>query len=212
MFGITRILLDTYDAERRPVALVRHDQIFARDDYKVHLSPESKWRGLDTAVLDDTAMELGQLYRSEGVIGAEDPALPSAKRPDEWAGQPGTRAPHLWLVRGGDKVSSLDLFGHGWVVVSEDEAWKEAVSRAAAVLDVNGGCEFVHVGTNGDVQPVLGGEGEGAFRQMFGLEQSGAALDRPDGYIAWRAVQMPTTDAAGEFLQALAKVSHATRG
>lgn len=27
-------LLDTYDAERRPVALLRHDQIFARSDFR----------------------------------------------------------------------------------------------------------------------------------------------------------------------------------
>lgn len=31
-------LLETYDQERRPVALVRHDQIFARDDYKPYVA------------------------------------------------------------------------------------------------------------------------------------------------------------------------------
>lgn len=30
-------LLNTYDAERRPVAPLRHDQIFVRADYKEHL-------------------------------------------------------------------------------------------------------------------------------------------------------------------------------
>lgn len=38
-------LLDTYDAERRPVADLRHDQLFARADYKAYLTaPEQTCR------------------------------------------------------------------------------------------------------------------------------------------------------------------------
>ena len=43
------------------------------------------------------------------VIGA-GAELPRAQRPDQWAGQPGTRAPHLWLNRDGERISTLDLF------------------------------------------------------------------------------------------------------
>ena len=71
-------------------------------------------------------MELGQLYRSSAVLGASD-ALPPAQRPDQWAGQPGTRAPHLAL-RGADgqAASTLDLFQRGWVLLTQDDGWAAA--------------------------------------------------------------------------------------
>src|ERR1700722_5091087 len=101
-------LLDTYDAERRPIAWLRHEQIFAGADYQAYLDGPVR----DVEVIDDIAMELGQLYRSSAVLGASE-ALPPAQRPDEWAGQPGTRAPHLAL-RGADGRASAaaDLVQH----------------------------------------------------------------------------------------------------
>ncbi len=94
-------LLDTYDDERRPVAWIRHQQIFARPDYK----SEARGIAADEPIRDDDAMEFGQLYRSTAVLGA-DADLPPALRPDEWAGQPGTRAPHRWLFRGEERLSN----------------------------------------------------------------------------------------------------------
>ncbi|KAK1763040.1 2,4-dichlorophenol 6-monooxygenase [Phialemonium atrogriseum] len=190
-------LLDTYDAERRPVAVTRHDQIFARPDYRQYLRPGSEWLDKEIPVLDDVAMELGQIYRSDAVIGA-DSSLPDARRPDEWAGQPGTRAPHLWLSKaGGDKVSTLDVIGKDWVLISEDGSWAEAAGKSD-------NCGFVQIGGE-DLHPV---DGEEAFRKAFGLEASGAALIRPDGFVAWRAVQKPAS-AIADFLEAFGKVSHA---
>jgi len=46
-------LLDTYDAERRPIAWLRHNQIFARQDY-------AKW-----------ATDNGFLWADKGVIPPE---------------------------------------------------------------------------------------------------------------------------------------------
>lgn len=87
-------LLSTYDDERRPIGWLRHNQIFARPDYK-HMAAEGE-REKDEKIIEDDAMEFGQLYRSEGVIVNEaSEELPPALRPDQWAGQPGTRAPHL---------------------------------------------------------------------------------------------------------------------
>lgn len=89
-------LLDTYDTERRPIADLRHDQLFARADYKAYLTGPAS----DTPVLDDSAIELGQLYRSAAVLGA-DASLPPAALPEQWAGRPGTRAPHRWITLDG---------------------------------------------------------------------------------------------------------------
>ncbi|MEU3011921.1 FAD-dependent monooxygenase [Nocardia asteroides] len=189
-------LLDTYDAERRPIADLRHDQLFARADYKAYLQGPTT----DVPVLDDAAIELGQLYRSAAVLGAEAD-LPPAQRPDEWAGQPGTRAPHLALADSGSS-STLDLFGRGWVVLSEDARWRAAAATASQRLDVAVG--FVEIGT--DVKTVE----PNVFDTAYGLSGTGASLVRPDGYIAWRAVAVPE-DPATALTQALAQVDNTAR-
>lgn len=195
-------LLDTYDAERRPVAWLRHEQLFARADYKAHLErARIGTTGPDVPVLDDTAMELGQLYRSAAVLGAGED-LPRAQRPDQWAGQPGTRASHLRVRVGEAERSVLDLFQRGWVLLSEDPRWAAAAGHAAGELGID--LTFVHVGTK--AEPL---ESQG-FRTAYGVGADGAALIRPDGYIAWRTVGTPA-DAAGALTSAFDSVASPAR-
>jgi hypothetical protein len=70
-------LLDSYDAERRPIAWLRHNQIFARQDYAPIATGDEK----KVSIIEDAAMELGQIYRSAAVLGAGD-ELPPALRPE----------------------------------------------------------------------------------------------------------------------------------
>ena len=172
-------LLETYDAERRPVAWTRLEQTFARPDYARHAPGVAD----GVAILDETAIELGQLYRSPAIIGAGD-ELPAAARPDEWAGQPGTRAPHLWLERAGERISTLDLFERDWVLLAEDPRWSAAAATTSERLGIATTCLRVGV----DVQL----PDRAAFRRAFGIGASGASLIRPDGHIAWRSVETPT--------------------
>lgn len=178
-------LLDSYDAERRPIAWLRHDQIFARPDYRAQAQGVSD----GVAIIDDDAMEFGQLYRSRAVIGATA-ALPPALRPEQWAGQPGTRAPHAALA---DGRSTLDLCGRSWVVVASDEAWREAATRARAELGIDVRFE--------PISPEL--------HPLFGIGTSGAALIRPDGYIGCRSADVPV-DPAQLLTAALAHLASAT--
>jgi hypothetical protein len=113
--------------------------------------------------------------------------LPPALRPDQWAGQPGTRAPHIRVLIDGTERSTLDLFHRGWVLLSEDARWAAAASHATAEAGL--AVTFVHIGT--DAKPVE----PAAFQTAYGLEPEGAALVRPDGYIAWRAVTGPADPA-----------------
>jgi hypothetical protein len=174
-------LLETYDAERRPVAWLRHDQIFARPDYKAVAGGAAK----DVEVIDDDAMEFGQLYRSTAVLGAGD-ELPPALRPDQWAGQPGTRAPHVPLS-GDEHRSTLDLFGRGWVLLADDDRWRLAASKATHECRV--ALKVLRLGV--DVQACE----PGAVRAALGLGKGGASLVRPDGTIAWRSVELPADPA-----------------
>ena len=101
-------LLNTYSAERQPVAWLRHQQTFARPDYAAYFPEKVE----NLQIIDDAAMEFGELYKSAAILGvAED--LPPALRPDQWEGQPGTRAPHLWVSKGGEQPSTLDYLQHG---------------------------------------------------------------------------------------------------
>jgi putative polyketide hydroxylase len=135
--GSSPALLDTYDAERRPIAWLRHGQIFARRDYAAWATEEEK----RAAIIDDDAMELGQLYRSAGVLGAGE-ELPPALRPDRWRGQPGTRAPHLWVSNGEAQRSTLDLLQRDWVVVSENDRWCAAAALAGRQLGIDVQCLY----------------------------------------------------------------------
>lgn len=190
-------LLDTYDAERRPIAWLRHDQIFARADYKAHLDGPTG----DIDVIDDIAMELGQLYRSSAVLGVSD-ELPPAQRPDQWAGQPGTRAPHLALrTADGQTASTLDLFQRRWVLLSQNDTWTNAATAATERLGIS--VSFVHV----DAVRVLGPL---AFQSAYGVTAGGASLVRPDGYIAIRWTAMPA-DPTTELTDALRRVAAPAR-
>jgi putative polyketide hydroxylase len=182
-------LLATYDAERRPVAELRHDQIFARADYKAHIEGQSS----DMPVIDDVAMELGQLYRSAALpgVGAD---LPPARRPDQWLGQPGTRAPHLPVRIEGVDRSPLDLFQRGWVLLSEDRDWGDTTVAATRALGVD--VRFVLIGQE------VTTDRPGSFGSAYGLEPDGASLIRPDGYVAWRSVSAPQ-DRAPALIDAL---------
>lgn len=180
-------LLDSYDDERRPIAWLRHDQLFARADYKAHLDASAPD---DVDVIDDIAMELGQLYRSAAALGAAD-QLPPAQRPDQWAGQPGTRAPHLAL-RG--TTSTLDLFGRGWVLLSQNNGWADAVARQS-------GIDLTSVQI--DTSEVLGPT---TLQDAYGISAGGASLVRPDGYIAARWTTMPA-DPSAELTHALRRVA-----
>jgi len=48
-------LLESYDAERRPIAWLRHQQIFARTDFRQFANASEQ------TIIDDAAMEFGQL-------------------------------------------------------------------------------------------------------------------------------------------------------
>lgn len=59
-------LLDTYDAERRPIAWLRHEQIFTRQNYAAIATDDDK----KVAIIEDDAMEPGQLYQSAICAGS----------------------------------------------------------------------------------------------------------------------------------------------
>ena len=171
-------IVDTYSTERRPVAWLRHQQTFARPDYAQYRQPSDD----ETAIYEDSAIELGQIYTSDLVSDdePESPLEPLARPPDQWRGRPGTRAPYKMLkTSSGDEQSSLQLFGRDWVLITEEECWTDIASKACAGTKVKINCTIID-GKNGP-------SNDGTFCSALGLEEGGASLVRPDGHVAWRS-------------------------
>ena len=171
-------LLDTYDAERRPVGVFTTEQAYSR--YVTRTAPYLGTDGIQP-VAPDLDVEMGYRYDSPAVCHDGD-AGPLHENPRESHARVGTRAPHAWVVRGGERISTIDLFGRRFVILggAGSEGWTQAVVAAA-----NAGQIPLRV----DVyQPGLGGfeDPEGALASAYGLT-SGIALVRPDGFVAWRS-------------------------
>ena len=103
-------LLDSYEAERRPVALLTVEQAYAR--YIRRVVPEEI--GPDTPEMrDELTMEIGQFYRSNAVVDGRREDEPACMHPDETRGRAGARVPHAWFA---DGRSTLD-------VAATDSTW-----------------------------------------------------------------------------------------
>ncbi|WP_403022337.1 FAD-dependent oxidoreductase [Salinibacterium sp. GXW1014] len=156
-------------------------------------------------------VELNQRYESSAVI--PDPTLGDEvwQRDRELYLQattrPGAKIPHAWLVNEkGVRVSTLDVTGGGrmsLVTGLSGTAWAEASARLDAPYlrtVVIGAPE--HADLYGD------------WNAVSEIDEAGALLVRPDGYIAWRqpAGVHDTDEAERQLTAALAAVLGAAEG
>jgi 2-polyprenyl-6-methoxyphenol hydroxylase-like FAD-dependent oxidoreductase len=180
-------LLETYDAERRPVGRFTVDQAYARYVTRTAAYLQAKDA---PPYADDFRIELGYLYRS-GAVATEPGSPEGTEDPHGSKGRPGSRAPHVWVQHGGKRVSTLDLLGEGFTVLAglDGQAWADAADAAAKAT---GAPLALHL---------KGPE----VADAYGLEPSGASLIRPDGFVAWRAATAPA-DPAAALTEALSRV------
>jgi 2-polyprenyl-6-methoxyphenol hydroxylase-like FAD-dependent oxidoreductase len=172
-------LLDTYEAERLPVARMTVEQAYTR--YVTRLDPGLGTDGLEP-VIDDAVIDLGYRYRSRSIVedGPDDAAPWDDPRAP--SGRPGVRAPHVTVRRDGTELSTLDLIGRDAVLLTgpDGTAWVRAAAVASGRLGVS--VDVCRVGEGGDVD-----DPRGEFAKAYGLGPGGATLVRPDGVVAWRA-------------------------
>lgn len=178
-------LLDTYESERRPVAKFTVEQAFSR--YVARTAPWLQSSQQTDPLVHDFDIELGYLY------GCRE----THADPRETFGMPGSRAPHLWLTRKGDRVSTIDLTGHYLLLAGpEGAAWVDAAQCAAAHF---GGVPLDTCRLGADAL-----DPEGRCTHAYGISPAGASLIRPDGFVAWRSTgSAPNPEAA--LREALAK-------
>jgi putative polyketide hydroxylase len=182
-------LLETYEREREPVDRWTTEQT---------LRNLASIRRVGTGTTEkDTSMHEGrqELFHEQGLIfgAAYESAtvLPDGTAPPEVTNpvtdyaptaHPGCRAPHIWLERAGQRLSTLDLFGTSFVLLAgrTGTAWCQAAAKVAHARRLP-----VHAFTVG-AQGGLVDPG-GSWATTYGVEQDGAVLVRPDGHVAWRA-------------------------
>lgn len=171
-------LLDTYHTERHPVG-----RFAARQSLTGPTIPLLQLEG-DRPLLPPEeecsmfALMVGYRYRSDAVV-TSDPD--GGELVAELRGQPGTRVPHVWVR---DGVSTLDLIGGEFTVLSGDERWCAAAASASIAA-----------------HRVYSDE----WAATTGLSPEGALLIRPDDFVGWRAEKLPV-DPGGALRHALSSI------
>ena len=179
-------LLDTYQAERRPVGLFAARQsltgpgasfIDLGDDRPTLPSGEER---------PFFYMIAGYKYRSRAVVSNE-PAPSDTDQVqlvdgEQLRGEPGTRLPHAWVQRNGECVSTLDLHGGGLrlFTTADGEPWVSAAGLVSASLDIP--IDVYCIGPEEAIQDL-----DGRWAQLTGLSPEAALLVRPDDFVGWRA-------------------------
>lgn len=185
-------LLDSYEAERKPFAeLVVNASLH---NMKQRMAPDLDVSGLPEPV-DQTEIVLGYRCRSAAVLISDDDPRPT-ENPNQPSGRAGFRAPHVPITIDGTQTSTVDLFGHGWVLVTADPSWRPVAAAAGEALELRLDCRVL--GSDFDASEEL-------FLARYGIRPNGATLVRPDGVVAWRAVT-GVDDREGTLREVLARL------
>ncbi|MGZ7151507.1 FAD-dependent oxidoreductase [Bacillus sp. BC08] len=167
-------LLETYYEERYPVAKLTTEYASSL----LFRAANREEGSLNN--MDGLAVTVGYQYCSKAII--DDSSNPHRMDIINLNGRPGTRAPHFFGMYEGGKVSILDLFDNNFVLLTEVEnsTWAEAVFDVSSKLGIN--IKVYSVGLRGDFITQ-----ENVFRELYGIENEGVVLIRPDGFIGWRS-------------------------
>ncbi|MFF1346438.1 FAD-dependent oxidoreductase [Streptomyces sp. NPDC058322] len=195
-------LLDTYEAERLPVARATSARASARSGEHSHpgySAAPGVGGGKQGGML---SVALGYRYVRGAVLGT-DPEQPVVPQGVQLNGEPGSRAPHLWVHQGGVRKSTLDLYEQTLVLLTDgaDVAWRRAAARVADRLQVR--LQAYGIGPGADLEPENGAN----WAELHGTTAQGAVLVRPDGFVAWRSTG-PSADAEGALHEVLTTLLH----
>lgn len=162
-------LLDTYEAERRAVALFTMEQVVIRGANRDLHWDNGPSRAADRAAVGMAGFMIpyvGYRYDSAAVI---DPEPLSDMENLVLDGAPGSRLPHRWLP---DGRSTLDLVD-GFTLLTGTEAghWLDAARELGITAHAVQG-----------------------WAEAATIKEDGAVLVRPDGFVGWRTA---TTRAEG---------------
>lgn len=203
-------LLQSYEAERRPVALRNVERSGVH--MQVHQSVATFFEGGDPHRVDwltaegealrqqlhehyqthdgenkDFGIEMGYIYESSVLQkpepGEEKPLWQASKyTPSTW---PGSRAPHVFLS---DGSSVFDHFGKDWTLVTFTDRDEDVQVLLSAATSLSIPIKHVDL------------RGEDHVQRIW---QRRLVLVRPDEHVAWRADSVGSIEEAGSVLRLL---------
>jgi putative polyketide hydroxylase len=130
---------------------------------------------------DYPGQTFGYAYGSSVLVPDGSDKIPLEVETYTPTARPGNRAPHAWFRRNGQRISTIDLFTYGaftLVCGNPRSPWSSAFESGCSKLGITG--NLVAPGH-------LGLEAEnGSWLDLYGIDQEGAVLVRPDGHVSWR--------------------------
>ncbi len=175
-------LLDSYHDERQPFATITTQASLAN---AMSMKRKEKQPGAvaRSEFLNEQGLIFGASYQSRAVIpdGTPRAALDDPLTEYRPSARPGSRAPHVWLKRGAERISTIDLIGPHFLLLAgaEGDTW----CRAARSVAPSWPPLFAYaIGNDTEVS-----DDSGKWQSAYGIDADGAVLVRPDGHVAWRS-------------------------
>ena len=179
-----RSLLGTYQAERYPVDYATAEfSSLVSGDLAAMIKAVTQGEGGQVPAFNPWVALLGTQYEDGALIpDGRGPGPVDQLAPE---GRPGIRAPHVWVRRGAERISTIDLAGPGFALLTgaDGAAWAEAARQ----LDI----AAHRIGPGTDIDDL-----QGQWLAEVGIKPDGALLVRPDGIMAWRSVASADDPAA----------------
>ena len=190
-YNISDTLLDTYYEERAPIAeqnirwstenAVLYDEInlaiCSGDNEKLQVKLQEQYQNLNY-----TGLDLGFIYHSSAIISENNQRLSST--PSEYIPTtlPGSRAPHVRLLKNNKIISTLDLFENEFILLigSEGEPWRAAANELSEALVIP--FTVYKIADDGDLIDL-----DNIWYDIYGITKNGAVMVRPDGHVSWRS-------------------------
>jgi len=205
-------LLDTYEAERLPLGRAITEQSLANAASMGRVGPgavvhaAAPTASTDTRArpefLNEVGMIFGAAYASAAIVpdGTPPPVVADPVTQYAPSARPGGRAPHVPLARDAGAVSTIDLVGRGFALLTggAGKAWREAADSIASARTIP--LTAAAIGPGGDT-----GDPDGVWAAAYGVEPDGAVLVRPDGHVGWRR-RTRAADCRAELAGALARL------
>jgi len=169
-------LLDTYHDERQPVGRAITEQSLINATSMGRLEQTKKNAGARSEYLNEQGMIFGAAYCSGAVVpdGTDAPHVANAVTDYVPSARPGARAPHVFFQHEGRKLSTIDVVGNGFALLTAGDGrrWVEAANDVAGEFALPLKAWLID---------------EDSFTSAYELDASGAVLVRPDGHVGWRS-------------------------
>jgi putative polyketide hydroxylase len=198
-------LLESYEVERLPVAEFNGEKMMenTRQMEKTgFLSPDKSLLSVIETEAGEPArraiaegipaqrdqlashgQQFGYQYVSAAIVPDGTELIESSVAEYRQTARPGARAPHSWVCLGGERISTIDVYDGGFVLLTgpDNAGWVRAAEQVRAELAVP--VKVLGLGT--DLVPV--DELLGDLLGRYGLGTTGALLVRPDGFVGFRS-------------------------